>query len=323
MALGDGVLLAVSGGADSIALLHSTVELWGRKSSSIVVGHVNHNLRGVESQRDEEFVGEVAADLGVRFQSIRLESGQLSDQPKVTLEEAARNSRYNWLTKLAVELGTSFVVTAHHADDQAETVLHNIVRGAGLRGLRGMRSSRKLPDERTLIRPMLGIHRVEIDAFLDRGGCEFRFDPSNLECQFTRNKIRQDLLPLLQAEFNPQVVKNLNSLSLIADETAEFIEQLAEELISESIHHHDSTSCRLNVAPFLKWPSVVIRQSLILLWDRLNWPRKKMTSRHWKQLADLTLAATNSEFDLPGFVHAERSGTLLRLTRKTDSSLRR
>lgn len=314
--IGDEVLLAVSGGADSMALMYSTVNLWGTQSSSIVVGHVNHNLRGAESKQDLVFVENAASKLGVRFHSICLDSGQLKAKAKLTLEEAARDFRYDWLTKLALKLDVPSVVTAHHADDQAETVLHNIIRGTGLRGLGGMRSSRDLSDGCKLVRPMLGVERVDIEVFLDQLGCGFRVDQSNFESQFTRNKIRQQLLPLLRAEFNPQVVRNLNSLGCIADESAAYVEQVARELIAESMHYHDSASCRLDLVPFGNAAGVVVRQALVLLWTTLGWPRKKMTFRHWTQLADAVQGRADFEFDLPGFIRVECRGTLLRLTRK-------
>lgn len=315
----DGLLLAISGGADSMALLHAAVQLWPNNRHQLAVAHINHGLRGTESEADQALVQESASSLGVRFEVKILPSGQLQDMAKTSLEEAARNARYDWLSSTAVRLKAKFVVTAHHAEDQAETILHNIIRGTGLRGASGMRESRPLSDAVCLIRPMLSCERSDIELFVKQNGVEFRNDMSNNDSQFTRNRIRSQLLPFLKDSFNGQVVKSLNSLGTIANETADCMDQIARKVLAQSLLYADQQSCRLDTTCFAEWPAIIVRQCLIQLWTRLGWPRQKMTYRHWGRLADLATGASVAAVQFPGDVTASRAGFLLRLSR--DSGL--
>ena len=311
----DGLLLAVSGGADSMALLHGAAQLWPNDSSAVTVAHLNHGLRGAESDADEALVRESADRLGLRFEVKTLQSQELAAMSKASLEEAARNVRYEWLAETAVRRNAKFVVTAHHAEDQAETILHNIIRGTGLRGVAGMRVSRMLANRVCLIRPMLSFERSEIELFLQIHSINFRDDQSNNDSQFTRNRIRTQLLPLVKDSFNGQVVKSLNSLGSIASETADGIDQIARKVVAQSLLHADDQGCRLDTSVFAEWPDVVVRQCLILVWTQLGWPRQKMSYRHWVQLADIAVRTSFAPVQFPGGITASRAGSLMRLTK--------
>jgi len=201
------LVLAVSGGRDSMALMHFLHEHgW----SDVLVAHLDHGLRGAASSEDAAFVEESASALGLVFQGARVDVGALATASKESVEEVGREVRYRWLAELADELSEARgglgvpVVTAHQADDQAETVLIHLFRGAGLRGLAGMaRRSRLRIGGRSLevVRPFLSVLRCEIDRYLAAQGIRWREDDSNEDPKFLRNRVRHRLLPALEEVF--------------------------------------------------------------------------------------------------------------------------
>ncbi len=214
------VLLAVSGGADSVALLRAMAALKTRGAGRLCVAHFNHQLRD-GADEDERFV----VDLCQRFDLV-CETGRHDVEQSATLsgegiEETARRVRYAFLSETAGRLGARFVATAHTADDQAETILHRIVRGTGIVGLAGMSRSRPFGPV-TLLRPLLSIRRHELLEYLSDLGQPFREDPSNADRRFTRNRIRHELLPLLAKQYNSSVVEAVLRLGLLAARTARY-----------------------------------------------------------------------------------------------------
>src|SRR4051812_5247125 len=178
-----GLVVAVSGGADSVALLRALVEI-GEPGGRLVVAHLNHGLRGAESDGDEAFVRELCGGLpDVEFRGERIDVRAAGGN----LEAAARRERYAWLSRVAGECGLAWGATGHTADDQAETVLHRLLRGAGLQGLRGIAVGRELRPGVTVVRPLLGATRAEVLDFLREIGQPFHEDRSNLDLRFTRN----------------------------------------------------------------------------------------------------------------------------------------
>ncbi|APZ96168.1 tRNA lysidine(34) synthetase TilS [Fuerstiella marisgermanici] len=346
-----GLLLAISGGVDSVALLHATVAWLTQQSgfpaesngNRLVVAHVNHRLRGERSEADAEFVGRLAEQLELPFELLTIEEGSLQLSSRGSLEEACRKARYQLLGETAQRLGFASVATAHHMDDQAETILHNVIRGTGLRGLAGMQPSRplritsagnsslrQLTEEESpghgknspvaLVRPMLNISRADIEEFVAIHNHEYREDHTNRESAFTRNRIRNELLPLLARDFNPQVAKSLVSLSQQAAYAARSLDRLADDVLNNAVLESNPTICRLDASRLQKVEEELLRHALARLWTRLNWPRQKMTFAHWQRLSAAILAGRNTSFQLPGGIDAIREGDLLRLTAVSESS---
>lgn len=213
------LLIGVSGGADSLALLHL---LWQRLGSDrLVVGHLNHQLRP-EADDEAAFVAKTAAAWNIPCVLEQVAVAELAEGLGLSLEAAGRLARYRFLTNTAVATGAAAVVVAHHADDQTETVLLHLLRGSGSGGLRGMLPVSVVPqsDGMALLRPFLTTRRAAIEAYCARHDLHYRHDSTNDDVQYTRNRIRHELLPLLQT-YNPQIHANLQHLAAItADEFA-------------------------------------------------------------------------------------------------------
>jgi tRNA(Ile)-lysidine synthase len=309
-------VVAVSGGADSAALLRALIEC----GATVTVAHLNHQLRGAESDADEMFVIELANVLGVPVRIERIDVAVLGGN----LEATARRVRYEWLTKIATEVNAGWIATGHTADDQAETVLHRLIRGTGLQGLRGIASFRRDQRERALpapagrdekgavlLRPLLFLPRVDLLAYLESVSQSFRTDSSNADTRFTRNRIRAELLPLLRT-FNPGIVDVLNRLSVQAEEL--FAEQETEtaKLLADVELPRAGDMLILNATKLPSIGEAKVRAALRMLWDREGWPTQAMTFDHWKRAAAIALGQ-HPAADFPDGVHVRRNERVVQL----------
>ena len=216
-------LTALSGGADSVALLLVLRQL----GYSVEAIHCNFHLRGKESDRDELFCVSLCEKLGVKLHRIHFDTHEYAALHKVSIEMAARELRYQYFFQLKSDLGAAGVCVAHHRDDSVETVLLNLVRGTGLRGLRGIQ-----PSHDGVIRPLLCVSRQEIESFLLEEGQDYVTDSTNFETEFSRNRIRLEVLPLLR-EINPSASDNIFRMTQLLGEA----EKLLDEVVKS--HHND------------------------------------------------------------------------------------
>ncbi|GAB4490588.1 MAG: tRNA lysidine(34) synthetase TilS [Anaerolineales bacterium] len=219
------VLAAVSGGADSLALLYFLRESGAR----LIVAHYNHQLRP-DADEDEAFVREIAAALGLPFVCDSRDVAVFAEQNRLSLEEAARQLRYRFLFRAARQAGAESIATGHTADDQAETVLMHFLRGAALPGLTGMSARTLLPafdPEIPLWRPLLGWTRAQTEAFCRARGLAYRIDSSNSDSAYLRNRLRHELLPLLEA-YNPKIRQALAKTTQVLQEDAELLREMED-----------------------------------------------------------------------------------------------
>ncbi|SVC71650.1 uncharacterized protein METZ01_LOCUS324504, partial [marine metagenome] len=223
-----GILVAVSGGIDSMALLHLLATPPLDLRERLVVAHFDHQLRGAESDADVAFVGQAAEQLGLPFESDRGDTRQLATEIGEGIEASARQLRHDFFAGLAKRLG-AVVALAHHADDQVETFFLRLLRGAGNRGLAGMQPSAPSPVDTgvTLVRPLLSVRRDQIVGFVMREGIEFREDATNTDTRFLRNRIRHELLPQLAVKFGTSTSRQILKAMQLAGDSADCIDNLA------------------------------------------------------------------------------------------------
>lgn len=299
-------LVAISGGADSTALLRGLVQLQPEFGWELTAAHFDHRLRGVESAADAAWVRELAAKLQVPSCIGAAEE----DLPRD--EESARRQRYTFLELASRESDCPLIATAHTADDQAETVLHHLFRGTGVAGLKGIPVERSLTAGLTIVRPMLGVTRAQVLGFLESLGQDFRRDSTNADVKLTRNWLRHDILPVLQQRW-PQVAVTLCRLAEQAEELSAAMSQLARELLSAALVDDGAEVVRVRVSPLMDRPRHLVRQMFVELWHDRGWPLQDMSYEQWNRLADLVL--TDGACTLPGGVEARRRGGLLILQR--------
>lgn len=228
---GEKVVVGVSGGPDSLCLLHLLNRLKGELEIGLQVAHLNHGIRGEEAEADAVFIEEVAQEWGLPITVERRDVPAYAAEKRLALEEAARQVRYAFLAQVAHQVGARSVAVGHNADDQVETILMHWLRGAGLAGLRGMRPLQGWPwpgEELRLVRPLLELPRADIEAYCREEGLEPRFDRSNLDTTYHRNRIRHHLLPLLE-EYNPNIREVIRRAALIMADDYDYLRLQGEE----------------------------------------------------------------------------------------------
>lgn len=217
---GDCIIVGVSGGPDSMVLLHVMKEIRDIFDIHIVAAHLNHKIRA-EAGEEEEYVRETCRRWGVPFYLRREEVLEVAARYKKTVEEAGRDARYQFFSKLMADLSAHHIATAHHRDDAAETVLLHLLRGSGVKGLRGI-----MPVSGSIIRPLMAVDRAAILSYAQDNHIAYCTDQSNSDPVYLRNRIRMNLIPLLKEQFNPRISDTLNQLAVIARDENQVMEQL-------------------------------------------------------------------------------------------------
>lgn len=259
---GDKVVIGVSGGPDSITLLNILNNLKEKLNIKIYVAHINHMIRE-EANEETEYVREFCDKLGIDFFIKKIKVEEEAKKLKIGTEEAGRNIRYAFFEEVANMVGANKIATAHNSNDNAETVLMNIIRGTSVSGLKGIEKVR----DGKFIRPIIECNRNEIEEYCKEQNLDPRYDKSNKENIYTRNKIRNLLIPYLQKEFNPNIIEGINRLSYIAEEEERFLNKIVEneyENILISVNNNEKNdTIILNLKEFNKL-DYVIKSKLIL-----------------------------------------------------------
>lgn len=302
-----------------------------------MIAHFNHGLRGDQSDADEAFVARLCGHLDLpceigRAQQRVSDEGTLSsgpgnvgpsvapsysESPPETSEADAREWRYHFLRQTAASVGARFVVTAHTADDQAETVLHRVLRGTGIAGLAGIRRYRQLIPGVAIVRPMLSFRRVELIEYLDAIEQGHQEDSTNADLRFTRNRIRHELLPQVADHYNPNVVDALTRLGAMAGDVQALVDELVARMAERNIIKAEVDAVTIDCHSLRLERGFLVRQLLISIWSDHAWPRQAMGYDKWDQLEELATAAESTGPDakitLPGNIIAERKGGVLLL----------
>ncbi|WP_406698704.1 tRNA lysidine(34) synthetase TilS [Singulisphaera sp. Ch08] len=282
--LGTGWVVAVSGGGDSVGLLRVLHRFGPELGLRLSVAHLDHGVRGEAGRRDAEFVAELAGTLG-----LPVDLGQWSPSRPGHFEADARGARYAWLAEVAQARGASVVAVGHSRDDQAETILHRIVRGTGPRGLAGIPSRRPLAAGITLVRPFLKVAREEIRASLAELGQPYRDDASNNDQSRTRARIRHDLLPKLAADYNPKVAEALVRLGELAAAADRSDRRRVLEMVRIATLEASADEVSLDREALGQFSKFDRTEVLRMAWRRARWPEAGMSAERWRRLADLVL----------------------------------
>ena len=331
------VLVAVSGGPDSVALARALAALHRPLGGRLIACHFNHGWRGAESDADERFVRNLAAELGWpcevgRAEEVAPESTIVptaKESPSsIRSEAAARRQRYRFLRQTAERLGARYIALGHTADDQIETILHRILRGTGIAGLAGMPRARALGEATSIVRPFLDVRRVAILAYLATLGQCYRSDATNQSRAFTRNRLRHELLPHLARRYNPRVDEALLRLGRQAEDLKPTIDRLLEQATERCVIENSPGLVRVATAGLRGFPRFVVRELFVVCWRSQNWPEGDMTAEHWDQLGRLALVDDGPlagrkltsdgprwRITLPGAIRATRLGDEIVLER--------
>ena len=293
--------VAVSGGADSVALLRLLLELHEELGCVLCVVHFNHKLRGRASEADEKFVARLAAKHGLEFFVATENIAATAKRERGNLEDVARRARYAFFERLVEEGRLNRVAVAHTADDQAETVLAHILRGTGLAGLGGIH-----PTTGVVLRPLLGIRRADLSAYLRSKRQTWREDASNRDTKRMRARIRHKLMPFLEKKFQPAVVDHLCQLAEFAREDEAYLESQAT-LCEKELAQPAQNAARLALSDFLRVPRAIQTRLLRRIVEHLKPRRGQLSATHVQALLALAQHPDSGKsLQLPGGVEVRR-----------------
>jgi tRNA(Ile)-lysidine synthase len=299
---GERVVAAVSGGADSMALLHALFELRKEYDLSLLVAHVDHGLRP-EGPAEMGFVRLAADHLGLPFVSRRVDAGEGKRERGLTLQESAREARYGFLTQVAGKRRASKVALGHTADDQAESVMMRILRGAGTRGLAGIPPVRG----NFFIRPLIHARRAEVESFLRQIKVEYLSDPSNLSRKYLRNRIRLELLPVLE-EYNPRIRESLAEMADLFRNEEEFWQNLVDEKFPEVLRSRGRKTLTLNIPALVSLPAPLRLRCFRTAVETLAGNLRRIGLAHIRAIDDLWQGAKpNKEIKIPQSIRVRKA----------------
>ncbi len=303
---GDSVLIGVSGGPDSVCLLYALNRLSRAWALTLNIAHLNHKLRGEDSEKDADFVRKLAEKLRIPFYLEEIDAREEIKKRGLSEEEGARILRYDFFCRKAKKIGAERIALGHTRDDQAETVLMRLIKGAGLLGLRGilpLRGEKGI----IIVRPLFEVWRQEILAYLAEEKIAYRIDASNSNPAYFRNRIRNELLPYLVKEFNPQIKEILAN-------TADNLGLTFEYLNRQGRRKFNSAATRFNGKIILSsekikgFPAAIQREIFRETIRELKGNLRRIRYQHWKEFESLIQERPGgSVVDLPGGISVEKN----------------
>ncbi len=314
---GDKIVAGVSGGADSIFLLQALWKLREMFGLQIAAVHVHHGIRGEEADRDRQYTEEFAGRLGLQCVVFEEKAAQAAKEWNMSLEEAGRVLRYRRFEQVREQLGFDKIAVAHHRDDQAETVLLQILRGSGLKGLGGMR-----PRRERIIRPLLFLSRAEIEAALEQEDIRYCNDSTNQLDDHTRNKLRNRVLPYLQKEVQPAAAAHLAALGERMQGIWDYMEEQCAEFCDKNTERKQGI-VQISCEEMQKLPESMQAEVLLRLFGEIAGQRKDFTERHVLSVIRLLHGGTGKKVMLPYHLTAEKSYNTLILKENPDASGRK
>lgn len=292
----DGIVAGISGGADSVFLFLYLLQVQKEYNLRLCFVHVNHRIRGSEADRDERFVEELCEQNGVMYKVFYKDIPKMAQEMSMTEEEAGRVYRYECFEDVRKELGYNKIAVAHHQDDQAETVLFQLLRGSGFRGLGGMRAKNA-----DVIRPLLAVKKQEIVETLEKKGQSYCTDSTNNEDEYARNQIRNHLIPYLQENLQKETVSHIAKTASYMQDVTEFIDLQTDMVWESVIECKDGRPKEIKayLSEMKKLHIVLQREIFMRMIEYMSGRRKDITARHIDALTRLIISQTGRKINLP------------------------
>lgn len=262
---GDKIVLGVSGGPDSISMLNILNEIKEEFKFEIYVAHVNHMIRK-EADEDERYVQKYCEKNNIQFFVKRADVEQIAKAKKLGTEETGRKIRYDFFEEVLQKVDANKIAIAHNKNDKIETIIMNLLRGSSVSGLKGIEPKR----DNKYIRPLIECERQEIEEYCEKNKLEPRIDKTNFENDYTRNKIRNIVIPYIKKEFNPNIIETLDRLSQVATEESNYIELQASEIYKKLLIDENEKQIILNLKEFNKQNKVIKSRIILLAVKKIN-----------------------------------------------------
>ena len=277
----DKILVAVSGGPDSICLLNILYNIKERLKIELYVAHVNHLIRK-EAKSDAEFVKEFCDSKNIEFFYKECDVKEKAQTEKISTEEAGRNARYEFFEEIANKYNINKIAIGHNKNDLAETLIMNILRGTGTQGLKAI-----LNKNGKYIRPLLDVDREKIEEYCEKNNLKPRIDLTNFENNYTRNKIRNIVIPYVKKEFNPNIVETLTRLSQIVTEEQNFINLEVEKAYKKILLSEESENIKISGKKFVEIHTAIQKRTILYIINRLFGNTKQIEKKHIEDIIKL------------------------------------
>lgn len=290
----DKIVLGVSGGPDSLFMLDILNKLKEKLQIEIVVAHVNHMIRE-EANEEEEFVQEFCKKINVEFYSKRIEVEKYANNNKIGLEEAGRKIRYEFFDEVASKTNSNKIAIAHNKNDKVETILMNVLRGSGVTGLQGIQPKK----DNKIIRPIIEIERQDIEKYCRENKLEPKIDISNFDNTYTRNKIRNVVIPYVKKEFNPNFIETITRLSEVITEENKFLKNITEQRYSEILIEEKHNQITLDLKKFNREEKVIKNRLILYTVSQLKGNTQGLEKIHIQDIIKLCSNNIGNKFLTP------------------------
>lgn len=291
---GDKIVVGVSGGPDSMCLLDNLIEISKDMDFKIVVAHINHCIRE-EAIDDEKYVENYCKKNNIEIYIKRADIIKLSKESKKGLEETGREIRYEFFEEIAKKVSANKIAIAHNMNDKIETIVMNIIRGSGTLGLKGIEPKR----DNKYIRPIIEIERIDIEKYCKQKNLEPRIDKTNRDNEYTRNKVRNLLIPYIQKEFNPNIIKSINKLSEISREEQNYLEKVVNNIYSKAKIEENENQIVLDLKTFNSQELVIKRRLILYTINKLFGTQKNIEKIHIDDIIKLCERNIGNKYLLP------------------------
>ena len=296
----DRILVALSGGPDSVCLLHMLYRIKDKFNLKLGAIHINHMLRGEEADKDENYIIDLCEQMGIKHYVKRINIEYIAKETNVSLETAGRNERYKAFEEIKIKDKYNKIAVAHSANHQAETILMRIMRGTGLEGLTGIKPQR----EGGIIRPILCLNRQEIEDYCEYNGLNPRIDASNYDRHYSRNRVRLDILPYMRDNFNKDIIDTLNRMTLLLQKDNEFIEEYSKKCYNMYCKKHNN---KLEILKelFEKEMESIITRVVIIAFKEISKSYQNFEMKHIYEIVNLASRETGKKINLTNNIICE------------------